>query len=130
MTSSSKPDPPASYIPYFSEPCKKCFGRHPTFREGIADLVHKICIDPYKNSHLLKKKKGIDLRGKRRRHLTGNFVGVFMICEECMEKGFREKGWNACHFCEEIPPNSVVFLAFDKWDNIYKREWDSSIRSI
>lgn len=115
-------------MPYFTEQFKEDFDKHRHLREGIADLVAKICGNPGHKSHLLKKKKRTDLRGKRSRHLSGNFVGVFMVCEECMDKGFRDKGWNACNFCGDIPPKSVVFLAFDKWDNIYKREWNSRIR--
>jgi mRNA-degrading endonuclease RelE of RelBE toxin-antitoxin system len=94
-------------------------------KERVKELVDRILEDPYLDSHLLDKKKGIDLRGKRSRHLTGNFVVVYVVCEECVEKGkeFRARGFNQCSHCPENPGKQVVFLAFAKHDDIYSRTW-------
>jgi len=86
-------------------------------------VVLRILDHPFHRSHLLEKKGGIDLRGKRSRHVSGNFVIVYVVCEECIQNGFRDKGWNDCAFCSGAPLKRVIFLAFDQHDDIYTREW-------
>lgn len=73
----------ASYQPLFGPTFKKCLEKCPHLKERIQSFIRKILGDPYFASHLLKKKGKIDLRGKRSRHLSGNFVAVYLVCEEC-----------------------------------------------
>ena len=87
----------------------------------IEALINRILIDPRHKSHLLNYKYGKDLRGKRSRHLSTNFLIVFMLCDECIEQGFREKGYNNCSFCTGQPEKKVIFLSFGTYDVTYKK---------
>lgn len=114
---------PPTYKPFYTVSFFDCLQNYPELQERVLQLVERICENPKHKSHLLKKKKGVDLQGKRRRHLTGNFVVVYVVCDECITKGFRSRGYNDCLGCEGKPLKRVIFLAFDKWDDIYSREW-------
>jgi len=104
---------------------EKCLQKHRDKKKRVKTLVERMLQHPYNQSHLLNKKRGIDLRGKRSRHLgSGNFCILYMICEECINNGFRDKGYNDCPHCTGQPLKMVIFLAFDKHDDIYAREWN------
>lgn len=112
------------YEPFYTSSFFDCLKKHKHLQERVLKLVERICEAPKSpKAHLLQMKKGVNLRGKRRRHLTGNFVVVYVVCDECIEMGFRAKGYNDCLGCEGKPLKRVIFLAFDKWDDIYSREW-------
>ena len=73
---------------------------------------------------MLRRGKRADLRGKRARHLTPNFVVLYAVCEECVQAGFLQKGWNDCgRICDGKPHRRVVFLGFGKHDVAYGRDW-------
>lgn len=111
-----------SYHPKYTESFKKCVDKHKDKKKRIESLVNRILENPYYKSHLLQKVDNIDLRGKRSRHLTGNFVMVYMICEECIKEAFRNK-YNYCQNCAGELIKQVIFLAFDKHQDIYSKEW-------
>jgi mRNA-degrading endonuclease RelE of RelBE toxin-antitoxin system len=112
------------YQPFYTRSFFDCLEKYRHLQDRVLILVERIVQNPKsRQSHLLKKERGIDLRGKRRRHLSGNFVVVYVVCDECIIKGFRAKRYNDCFGCEGKPLRRVIFLAFDKWDDIYSREW-------
>lgn len=111
------------YEPRYTPSFFDCLEKYRRLQERVLVLTERIVQAPKAQSHLLKKERGVDLQGKRRRHLSGNFVVVYIICDECINKGFKAKGYNDCLGCEGKPLRRVIFLAFDKWDDIYSREW-------
>lgn len=111
------------YEALYTKTFQKTLAKHHDKTKRIERCIEKILKNPKHDSHLLKKTKGIDLRGKHRRHLTGNFVIVYMICDECIENGFRDKGYNNCSNCDGTPRRRVIFLAFDKHEDIYSKKW-------
>lgn len=111
------------YKPLYTQTFKECVDKYKDKKKRVERLVSKILEDPTHKSHLLIKKKGIDLRGKRRRHLDSNFVVIYVVCDECIENEFRDKGYNDCAVCTGKPLKRVIFLAFDKHQDIYSREW-------
>lgn len=116
--------PPRKYVPIYTQVFFECLKKHRNKQGRILELVERILEAPkVPQAHFLGFKRGVDLRGKRRRHMSGNFVIVYIVCEECIAKGHRAKGYNKCHFCSGKPSNNVIFVAFDKWDDIYRREW-------
>ena len=114
----------SSYQPFYPETFGKILKKYPHLKERVEKEILKILQDPKIQSHLLGKKGKIDLQGKRSRHLMGGkFAIVYMICDECIDSGFHKKGFNNCSFCEGKPEKRVVFLAFDKHENIYSKMW-------
>lgn len=113
----------SSYRPVYAKSFDKCLKKHQDRKKRIEKLVQRVLKDPKLQSYLLTKKGQVDLRGKRRRHLGGNFVIVYMVCDECIDEGFRKAGYNNCSFCEDKPAKQVVFLAFSKHDDIYSKQW-------
>ncbi len=109
------------YEGIFTKTFKECLKKHPDKKKRIKVLVDKILTNPFHQSHLLKKLKGVDLRGKRRRHLTGNFVIIYTVCDECIKLNFQQS--NNCINCNRQPKKRVIFIAFGTHKDIYAREW-------
>lgn len=119
--------PAFKYVPFYTEVFFECLEKHRDKQNRILELVERICENPkVRPSHFLGFKKGIDLRGKRRRHMSGNYVIIYIVCEECISLGHKTKGYNNCHFCSNKQPNWIIFVAFDKWDDIYSKNWPIS----
>lgn len=110
-----------NYERLYTETFNNCIEKHRDKKKRIESLVKKILQNPFHKSHLLKKIKGIDLRGKRRRHLTSNFVVVYTICEECINSNLHQ--YNNCINCNKKPKKQVIFIAFDCYDDIYSKEY-------
>lgn len=109
------------YTPTFKTHVKN----HPHLQDRIKDLVGKILDEPlHSQSHLLGPGKKVDLSGKRARHLSGNYVVVYMYCKECIDNEHKGK-FNDCSFCETYPEDTVIFVAFAKHDNIYAKKWSA-----
>lgn len=116
--------PPLRYRPFYTEVFLECLEEHREQQNRALELVERILEAPkIRQAHFLGIKRGVDLRGKRRRHMSGNYVIVYIVCEECINLGHRAKGYNNCHFCSGKPSNWVIFVAFGKWDDIYSRQW-------
>ena len=112
---------PVTYEDKYERSFVDCLQRHRDKKKCIEALVQRIPADPFSQSHLLGEKSGIDLRGIRSRHFAKNFVILYMVCDECITKGFREQ--NDCAFCTGEPLRRVIFLAFGPHDDIYTRQW-------
>lgn len=116
---------PTPYKPYYSDVFIGCLEAYHQYTDQALELVERICNSPTTNSHFLKKKKRVDLRGKRRRHMSGNYVVIYIVCEECVRMSHRAKGYNNCSFCEDAPPSDrIIFCGFGKWDSIYSCQWE------
>ena len=116
------------YTPFYTVSFSKCVKRHLSRCDQIRALETRILRDPFVSSHALTVKGEVDLRGKRARHdAGGRFVIIYMVCEECLNRGYREAGFNDCNGCEEIPENGVVFLAYGSHDDVYARYWRAHI---
>lgn len=113
-----------NYKPLYTEAFNNCIEKHKDKKKRIKSLVNKILRDPFYKSCLLIKVKGVDLQGKRRRHLTANFVMVYAICEECIRQNYLQ--YNNCTNCNGKPKKRVVLIAFAKHDDIYKK-WKSKL---
>lgn len=117
----------SAYTPLYYETFEDCIKSHKK-AQNVIDRVETIAQRIIENplnppSYPLRKKGNIDLRGKRCRHFASHYCVVYMVCEECITQDYKGKGYNACYFCDSIPKNTVIFLAFDHHDDIYAREW-------
>jgi mRNA-degrading endonuclease RelE of RelBE toxin-antitoxin system len=84
--------------------------KYASLRKQIAAKVNRVLENPY-DSELLGKKGASDLRGKRSVRVTRNIRIVFAVCEECLLRGFKRRGFNDCADCtKEEPDDIVVFL--------------------
>jgi len=94
------------YVDDFEKDLKRYAG----LRKQITRKVNAILENPFHNTELLMKRK-IDLRGKRSARVTRNFRIIFAVCEECLNRNFKEKGYNDCPECtkEEIDDVVVFF---------------------
>jgi len=117
------PDAPfrAVYAPEFSNRLQdRKYRKH---QEAVHQVVQRICLDPFRRSHLLTNKHGHDWRGKRDRHVKGNLVLVFAICAECKRQGFHQEGWNTC--CDDPsmkPDDLIVFLTLGSHKALFGRD--------
>ena len=65
----------ANHQPYYTQTFIDCLEKHREQQNRALEVVSRICETPLSRlSHLLDLRNGIDLRGKRRRHVSGNFV--------------------------------------------------------
>jgi len=105
---------------FLTDEFKAALRKHAGIKKQVLRKMEQILSNPYHNSELLQKKK-VDLRGKRSRRITRNFRIVFMICEECVTRGFRAKGFNECAFCTSLDPqeNYVVFMTVGPHERAY-----------
>ena len=110
-----------AYESYFTKNFEKNTERYPDQKLRVEALINRILDDPQHESHLLQYKYGKDLRGKRSRHLSKNFLIVFIPCDECIEKGFWDKGYNNCSFCTGQAEKQVVFFSFGTYDVTYRK---------
>lgn len=111
-----------TYTPRYTQTFMDCLEKHREQQERALELVSRITKNPTVQSHFLDNQKGIDLRGKRRRHMSGNFVVVYIVCEECFNLHHRGK-YNNCACCTGKVTNWIIFLAFAKWNDIYSRNY-------
>jgi hypothetical protein len=104
---------------------RRCLRRYPDQRDRVRKFIDRLQADPYYSgrSHLLTIRDGIDLRGKRGAHVSRNLVVVFMICEECINRSFRAKGYNQCDPCPETPDKRVILLGFGAHKVAYGHMW-------
>jgi len=111
----------AVFLPSFL----RCVKRHPDQQTRVRDFVRRLQADPYQagESHPLAVRGGVDLRGKRGAHISRNFVVIFMVCEECINRSFRAKGLNRCEPCPERPEKRLVLIAFGPHQVAYGHEW-------
>lgn len=81
---------------------------------GIAKLVQskvdRVLEDPYRSESLTKRRS--DLRGYRSVRVTRNFRIVFIICEECIKRDFRGRGYPDCalNCTKALPADTVIFV--------------------
>ncbi len=116
----------SQYEARYTQPFRRCLDKHKDKKDRVKGWVERILKDPFYDSHLLDKQKGKDLRGKRSRHFQKTtYCMVYIVCEECISKGFRDKGYNDCSFCSGAPRKIVIFLAFDTHDEAYSTEWSA-----
>lgn len=115
----------SSYEGFFTPTFKECLGpyeNNPQLKKRLQSVIDRILENPKTQSHLLKKERGIDLRGKRRRHVSGNYVLIYAICDECIL--LKHQIFNNCvDICDGTPKKRIIFFAFDKWDDVYSQEW-------
>jgi len=111
----------ASFLPPFVRHLRQ----YPDQAPRVHRFLERLLTAPYEagGSHPLGDKEGRDLRGKRGAHVSRNFVIVFMVCEECMHRGYREQGFNACEPCPEAPLKRVMLLAFGPHKKAYGHTW-------
>jgi len=109
------------YEGYFTKTFKESIEKYPDKKKRIKALIDKILYNPFYRSHRLKKAKGIDLRGKRSRHLTNNFVIIYTVCDECINSNLQK--YNQCINCDGQAKKRVIFIAFGTHKDIYTREW-------
>lgn len=88
-----------AYRPLFTKSFQGCIEQNRRLEKRVHQLVARILKNPYQNSHPLGNKYGKDLRGKRSRPLTQNFVVVFQVIEE---------------------KNQVIFHAFGTHKAVYR----------
>ncbi len=90
---------------------------------GLAKLIQhevdRVLADPY-HSELLTKKRS-DLRGHRSVRVTRNFRIIFIVCEECIQRDFRGKGYPDCApaCIKPSPTGDIVFVAVGPHEQAY-----------
>ena len=109
-----------TYKFFLTDEFKAALRKHSGIKKQVLRKMEQILSNPYHNSELLQKKK-VDLRGKRSRRITRNFRIVFVVCEECVSKGFKAKGFNECAFCASLTSQEhyVVFMTIGPHEKAY-----------
>jgi mRNA-degrading endonuclease RelE of RelBE toxin-antitoxin system len=93
--------------------------KYASLRKQIVAKINRVLDNPY-DSELLGKKGVSDLRGKRSVRVTRNIRIVFAVCEECLRRGFKRRGFNDCASCtKEEPDDIVVFLIVAPHETAY-----------
>ncbi len=98
-----------TYEPIFLQEFQRGLKKHSSIARQIKRRVDRILADPYYNSELLTK-KGVDLRGKRSARVTRNFRIIYAVCEECINRSFKARGYNDCPDCNKTEPDKVIIF--------------------
>jgi len=113
------------YTGFFTPTFDKClssYNNNPIIKQRVKSVIDRILEHPKVQSHFLDKIGKIDLRGKRRRHVGGKYIIIYAICDECML--LKHQKFNNCvNICNVAIKKRVIFFAFDKWNDIYSRQW-------
>ena len=113
---------PEAYKALYLETFSECLKKYKSLEGRVETIAKRVVEEPLSpQSHLLSYKKGVDLRGKRSRHFATRFCIIYVVCDECISKGFRE--FNGCSFCTGEPERRVIFLGFGLHDDVYSRHW-------
>lgn len=113
-----------TYESLYWETFGECLKKYKHLTQRVETIARRVAADPLSpQSHLLDYKKGIDLQGKRSRRFANHFCIIYMVCDECIDKGFKEQGFNNCYFCTGEPLKRVIFLGFGIHDDVYSRHW-------
>lgn len=108
-----------AYKPLFLEGFRRDLKRYAGLSKQIKRRVDHILQNSYHNSELLTK-KAVDLRGKRSARVTRNFRIIYTVCEECINRGFKKKGYNDCPDCSKTEPdNEMIFFLVGPREKIY-----------
>ena len=86
------------YEPEYTKRFLRDLKRYASLRKQIKKQIERILEDPFTSSELLTKKR-TDWRGKRSQRVTRNFRIFFAVCDECLKRSFKRKGYNACAGC-------------------------------
>ncbi len=112
----------SKFRPQFAKGFAKDLRRYAGLRRQIQNKVEQVLDDPYRSSELLTIGRWSDLRGKRSVRITKKFRLVFAVCEECLNRGFKDRGFNNCAGCTKtVPDDIVVFLSIGPRDTAYGR---------
>ncbi len=96
---------------------------HPQILKSLKDYSHLKERFRKKKEHILKSPVELgeslqgNLNGLRSFPFAGNFIIVYIVCEEC--RSLQQQGINRCLQCGQIPDNAVIFLAFGPHDPVY-----------
>ena len=109
------------YKPQYTRRFLKDLKRYASLRKQVKKKIERILKDPFASSEILTRKR-TDWRGKRSQRVTRNFRIFFVICDECLKRSFKRRGYNACAGCEKTGSDSmVIFFAFGP-HSIYDKE--------
>ena len=105
---------------FLTDEFKAALRKYSGIKKQVLRKMEQVLSNPYHHSELLQKRK-VDLRGKRSRRVTRNFRIVFIVCEECVGKGFKAKGFNECAFCASLVSQKkyVVFMTVGPHERVY-----------
>lgn len=96
---------------------------HPQILKSLADYSHLKERFKKKREYILRSPIELgeplqgNLNGLRSFPFAGNFIIVYIVCEECRKLQQQER--NRCRQCGQIPENAVIFLAFGPHNPVY-----------
>lgn len=96
---------------------------HPQILKSLEDYSYLKERFKKKRQHILKSPIELgeplqgNLNGLRSFPFAGNFIIIYIVCEECHRLQQQER--NRCLQCGQMPDNAVIFLAFGPHDPTY-----------
>ena len=106
------------YIPLFHPTIKDKLKKYPHLKNRFQNKVDYIIRSPLTIGEKLRG----NYTGLRSIPLTGNFILIFLVCEECIQLGHNST-LNNCLQHSEIPQNTVIFLTFSPHDIAYRETY-------
>jgi len=102
------------YIAKYHPAIKTCLKKYPHLKKQFKKKKNYILQNPLQLGEPLKG----NLNGLRSFPLTGNYIIIFIVCDDC--RRLKQKEINRCLECGQISSNSVIFLLFGPHDPSYK----------
>jgi len=101
------------YVAKYHPQVLNCLRNFPHFKERFKKKRDHILKSPIELGEPLQG----NLNGLRSFPFAGNFIIVYIVCEECRRLQQQDK--NRCLQCGQIPDNAVIFLTFGPHDPTY-----------
>lgn len=102
------------YTAKYHPAVKTCLKQYPHLKKQFEKKKNYLLRNPLELGEPLKG----NLNGLRSFPLAGNYVIVFIVCDDC--RRLRQEETNRCLQCGQIPPATVVFLLFGPHDASYQ----------
>lgn len=102
-----------AYVAKYHPQILKCIETYSNMKERFKKKREYILKSPIELGEPLQG----NLHGLRSFPFGGNFIIIYIVCEECRRLQQQDK--NRCFQCGQIPDNAVIFLAFGPHDPTY-----------
>jgi len=102
-----------NYVAKYHPHINACLRKHSHLKKRFKNKSEYIAENPIELGESLKH----ELSGLRSFPFAGNFIIIYIVCDECRQLQHQEK--NNCLQCSQIPDNAVIFLVFGPHDATY-----------
>jgi len=108
-----------TYKPYFTREFNDRLLKYIGLKKQVANKVRKLLKEPYR-ANKSEQLTG-NLKGLRSARITRSIRIIYVICEECRNRGQEELVGCSLELCKRMENDAIIFLTLDVHEKVYKR---------